>query len=100
MLCRSGAGELLGASDSAVCIALVALFDPEYRFVEELAYYSLTSWGAVHSGDIVDAPTGAAEFIDLDIDVMRKRGIRYVAATLTASPAKVSATCLSATPVG
>src|SRR5262249_52839214 len=60
-----------------------ALFDSDFRYVDVLSYYSLKSWGAIHSGDIVDGPKGAAEFIDLDTDVLRQRGIRYVTATLS-----------------
>jgi hypothetical protein len=32
---------------------------------DTLAYYNLKNFGAHHSGDIVDAPKGAAEFIDI-----------------------------------
>jgi hypothetical protein len=60
-----------------------SLFNDDYRYIDVLSYYNLTSWGAVHSGDIVDAPQGAAEFIDLDTHELRKRGIRYVVATLS-----------------
>ena len=37
--------------------------------------------GAMHSGDIQDAPNGAVEFIDLDLDVIAKNsnGKRYIA---------------------
>jgi hypothetical protein len=33
--------------------------------------------GAHHSGDIVDAPNGAAEFIDLDLQMLRACGVRF-----------------------
>lgn len=57
-----------------------ALFDDQYRLIEALAYYNLRGQGSygVHSGDIVDAPQGAAEFIDLDLPRVRARGARYV----------------------
>lgn len=34
---------------------------------------------AVHSGDITDAPKGASEFLDIDIEKTIAKGIRYVA---------------------
>ena len=34
--------------------------------------------GCYHSGDIVDAPDGACEFIDLDASALRAGGVRYV----------------------
>ena len=58
------------------------LFDADFRYVDVLSYYSLKSWGGVHSGDIVDAPDGAAEFIDLDLQTLRERRVRYVSASL------------------
>lgn len=55
-----------------------ALYDAEFGLVSQLAYYNLTNFGAHHSGDIVDAPMGAAEFIDLDIAKCLARNVRYV----------------------
>jgi hypothetical protein len=55
-----------------------ALFDDNFQHISTVAYYNLQDWGAVHSGDIVDAPKGAAEFIDFDIELLVKRQIRYV----------------------
>jgi hypothetical protein len=55
-----------------------ALFDADCNFVDALTYYRLQSYGAYHSGDIVDAPQGAAEFIDLDVARLRERGVRFV----------------------
>jgi hypothetical protein len=43
-----------------------------------VAFYNLRDWGAYHSGDIVDAPKGAAEFIDLDLNLLQARGVRFV----------------------
>lgn len=60
-----------------------SLFGEGYQYVDVLSYYNLKSWGAVHSGDIVDAPEGAAEFIDLDTHELVKRGIRYVVVSLS-----------------
>jgi hypothetical protein len=55
-----------------------ALFDKNYKYVSTVAYYNLKDWGAVHSGDIVDAPKGAAEFIDFDTKLLLQRDVRYV----------------------
>jgi hypothetical protein len=58
------------------------MYDGEFGFVSTLAYYNLKDFGAHHSGDIVDAPNGAAEFIDVDIPRCRERGVRYVGMVL------------------
>lgn len=42
-----------------------ALFDADFRFLEVISYYNLKGYGGCHSGDIVDAPEGASEFIDI-----------------------------------
>ena len=55
-----------------------AMYDGHYRYIDTLAYYNLKNFGAHHSGDIVDAPHGAAEFIDIDIARCRERKVRYV----------------------
>lgn len=59
-----------------------AFFDTDFVFQEAVAYYNLKSYGGYHSGDIVDAPNGAAEFIDLDLDALVKKGVRYVVTSL------------------
>lgn len=56
----------------------VVLYDEDYGYVDTIAFYNLRGWGAHHSGDIVDAPQGAAEFIDLDLQMLRARGVRFV----------------------
>lgn len=56
----------------------VVLYGDEYRYMDTVAYYNLRGWGAHHSGDIVNAPKGAAEFIDLDLQMLRARGVRFV----------------------
>lgn len=49
-----------------------------------VTYYNLRDGsGAIyHSGDIVDAPTGAAEFVDIHIEKAIAAGWRYVALTV------------------
>ena len=54
--------------------------------VEECAYYSLTSPGAKHSGDIQRIPdqVGTAEYIELTLPELEKAGARYVTFTCNA----------------
>lgn len=59
-----------------------AFFDANFVFKETVAYYNLKGFGGYHSGDIVDAPEGASEFIDLDLDVLVEKGIRYVVTSI------------------
>ena len=59
-----------------------ALYDANFKYVNVLAYYNLRDYGGVHSGDIVDAPEGAAEFIDVDLQKLRKKGVRYVVSSI------------------
>ncbi len=54
------------------------LYGDDYGHLDTLAFYNLRAWGAHHSGDIVDAPKGACEFIDLDLSLLRARGVRFV----------------------
>ncbi len=55
-----------------------ALYDADFGHITTLAYYNLKDFGAHHSGDIVDAPQGAAEFIDVDRARSLERRVRYV----------------------
>lgn len=55
-----------------------ALYDEHCNYVDVVSYYNLKNFGGHHSGDIVDAPNGAAEFIDLDVSRTRKAGVRYI----------------------
>lgn len=59
-----------------------AMYDTNYGYIDTLAYYNLKNFGAHHSGDIVDAPKGAAEFIDIDIQRCKEQGVRYVVMNL------------------
>jgi hypothetical protein len=59
-----------------------AFFDANFVFTQTVAYYDLKGFGGYHSGDIVDAPNGASEFIDLDLDVLVGKGIRYVVTSI------------------
>ena len=64
------------------------LMDENFNYIGHVSYTNLrTDDGeAVHSGDVVDAPDGACEFIDVNIDKMLKtkcnvesKKVRYVA---------------------
>ncbi|WP_309723033.1 TerD family protein [Armatimonas sp.] len=59
-----------------------SLFDANYKYQNVLSYYNLKEFGGMHSGDIVDAPEGASEFIDVDLSQLREAGIRFVVMTL------------------
>lgn len=55
-----------------------AMFDGNYNYVDVLSYYNLVGFGGCHSGDIVDAPEGAAEFIDVEIEKLIENKVRFV----------------------
>lgn len=44
----------------------------------DCSFYNLRGTGFAHSGDITNAPNGAAEFIDIHIPTVLKNGYRYV----------------------
>ncbi len=48
------------------------------RTAYPVSYMNLRIDGCCHSGDIVSAPKGAAEFIDVDINKLLDKDIRYV----------------------
>ena len=56
------------------------MYDKDWNYKEHISYTNLRSAGykACHSGDITNAPNGASEFIDLDIDSAIKHGCRYI----------------------
>lgn len=55
-----------------------AFYDADFKYLDVVSYYNLKNYGGCHSGDIVDAPEGAAEFIDIDLARTRAGGVRYV----------------------
>ena len=59
-----------------------AMFNDAFEYVDVLSYYNLEGFGGVHSGDIVDAPEGASEFIDVSLDKVREGGVRYIVMSL------------------
>lgn len=60
-----------------------AMYDTNYQYISTLAYYNLKNFGAYHSGDITDAPKGAAEFIDVDRKLCVQTGVRYIVMSLS-----------------
>lgn len=61
-------------------------YNADWDYVDHVAYTHLSAKGgyAVHSGDIVDAPNGATEFIDIDIAKCKTvvKNARYVVASI------------------
>jgi hypothetical protein len=55
-----------------------AMYDTHYQYIDTLAYYNLKNFGAHHSGDITDAPKGAAEFIDVDLARCLAQRVRFI----------------------
>lgn len=55
-----------------------AMYGPSFNFQHAITYYNLKALGGYHSGDIVDAPNGAAEIIDIDIKRTISGGGRFV----------------------
>ena len=69
--------------DSRTDIDLSAVvYDADLNYIDVISYYNLKNYGGYHSGDIVDAPHGAAEFIDLDIERTLALNVRYVVMSL------------------
>lgn len=78
-------GTVNGIPTGRVDIDLSAvMYDHNWQYVEHISYTNLRSskYRAVHSGDIVSAPKGACEFIDLHIPSIVDYGGRYIVASL------------------
>ncbi|MEM5009291.1 TerD family protein [Niallia taxi] len=56
------------------------MYDENWNYLEHVSYTNLRSskYQSYHSGDITSAPNGASEFIDLDLESVRKYGGRYI----------------------
>ncbi|SCU87810.1 LANO_0D00144g1_1 [Lachancea nothofagi CBS 11611] len=77
--------ECKGQYNSRVDVDLSSLqLGENYENRGEIGYYNLENAGITHSGDITDAPNGAAEFIDIDLEVLRLKhpDIRYLGMTV------------------
>jgi hypothetical protein len=55
-----------------------AMYDSEWEYSGDIAYYNLRGFDSYHSGDITAAPNGACEFIDVDIQGVVKAKGRYI----------------------
>lgn len=57
-----------------------AFHDENYEYMDHISYTNIRDrfTNAYHSGDITNAPNGASEFIDIDIDTALSQGYRYV----------------------
>lgn len=55
------------------------MFKEDFTYHSVVAFYNLKDIGGHHSGDIVDAPNGASEFIDVSRKRCIEAGARYVA---------------------
>ena len=57
------------------------LYDENFRSIGHISYTNLRikEINCCHSGDITHAPKGAAEFIDIDMDMAQQAGARYIA---------------------
>ncbi|MFD0711455.1 TerD family protein [Paenibacillus sp. GCM10027626] len=78
-------GKVDGKETGRVDIDLSAiLYDDNWQYMEHISYTNLRSacYNAAHSGDIVSAPKGACEFIDIDIPSVLAYGGRYIVAAL------------------
>lgn len=54
------------------------MYDKDWKYLTHISWTNLKDFNAYHSGDIVTAPDGACEFIDIDIESVLKFGGRYV----------------------
>jgi hypothetical protein len=53
--------------------------DENFKKINEIAYYNLNENSACHSGDIINAPNGASEFVDIDITkALENDNVRYL----------------------
>ncbi|MBW6466072.1 MAG: hypothetical protein K0B06_06175 [Brevefilum sp.] len=76
---EAGNPELMRQIRTDVDLSL-GLYDAEWNYLEHISYTNIRSQdfeGLYHSGDIVDAPEGASEFIDLDIPSLLENHVRY-----------------------
>lgn len=76
-----------GYGDEALRVDLdlsVLFVSEDFQKRKQISYTNLRDEKirTYHSGDITDAPNGAAEFIDVDIEAALKGGYRYVAMSI------------------
>jgi hypothetical protein len=64
------------------------MFDKNFCYVSAVTFYNLKNFGGHHSGDIVDAPQGASEFIDVSRERCLQQGVRYIVMTINSYTAQ------------
>jgi hypothetical protein len=55
----------------------VAFYNGRWDNKGHVAFTNTRMTGCVHSGDVQNAPDGASEFIDMDLNALEKIGVRY-----------------------
>ena len=57
------------------------LYDGDLNVLDQISYWCLRSnkYIGCHSGDITSAPKGASEYIDIDLDDLKSKGVKYMA---------------------
>lgn len=63
----------------------VVLLDKDYKLIDTCYYGNydrpnIKNYGCYHSGDVRQAPEGASEYIDLDLDKLNQKDVAYVLA--------------------
>ncbi len=78
---EKGSYEGFGAEGRVDLDLSAVMYDSAWKFKDAVWYRNLReqTYCAYHSGDITNAPTGACEFIDIDIPSIIKYGGRYIA---------------------
>lgn len=75
-----GYGSVYGDGHRVDIDLSAVAFDTSFNYLGHVSYTNLRNNFAHHSGDITDAPEGAAEFIDIDIKKARENtNVRYIA---------------------
>lgn len=85
-------GLVNGVPTDRVDIDLSAiLYNDQWQRIEQISYFNLRSdqFLAAHSGDIVTAPEGAAEYIDLHLPSVQASGVRYIQMSVNAFTSQV-----------
>lgn len=70
-----------GTSRTDIDLSAVA-YNEDFKYLTDISYYNLKSFGGYHSGDITSAPHGASEFIDVNFASALKSGARYIIMTV------------------
>lgn len=57
------------------------IYDEDLKVLDTISYWNLKSnkYIGCHSGDITSAPDGASEYIDIDLEDLKSKGVKYMA---------------------